>query len=570
MGTNIKIDILFLVAAVLSAVGQSLSFEHDDKASNQGSSSPITSMPRLFSFEYYKDVFKKTYASIGEELVRRKLVLARAFRAFISGVAYKYRQSKFYLALNKRSDRTPAELVELDSHVPPVPSMNPPRVVHKKEDLQLEKPLLVDEKEIESELEAISRMSGHASNSAYATIAKELPNLDSEKVPREKRDIEEPAVRDGFSFDALIKKPKSRRDKLKKRRRGGGYIPSNNLYYEAPELLSYGSNLPGDNPMPVKVVDELLKKSKSANSVQVQDETSVDNRNWMANVVGSFLSGVTASFRSNRRIPTKDVILMDHRDCMTDVKDQGSCGSCYAFVTTAYYEWLLCKQTGELITLSEQYMVDCGPEGNLQVGLYGCQGGKIPYAGFFFENYGAELSINYPYVGAKGSCPYDDFMGSKLKAGFFRFSQGSGSSTEIPIEMFGTRLESAPVIVSVGTGGSFHEYGGGIHNDKRCCRKTGDECGSHAVLIVGQGVADGEEYWLIRNSFSTAYGEDGYYKMSKQADCIWPKIGYVFAFEEDGQTIPLNAKRNGNRPDIRVRIKDRSRYPPILLRWLLK
>lgn len=557
--------IWLMVATILLLVGQSLSSQPRADLANLSSSDRFRlRLPKLFCFSHYKDVFKKTYASIGEELVRRKLVLARAFRSFVSGVAYKHKQSKYYLALNRRSDRTPAELLALDSDIPPIPSKNSSSSLHKVDNVETDIPTLADEDEIHIELEKIKQLSELDKDSAFSTIAKELQNLDREQGSRQKRNVEHSSTRDDFTFDELIKIPE---DRYKKRRAHRGSIPSNNPDYEAPEIMSRGSDQPEDSPMPETVVDELLLKSRRLADLNEGTATVESSSSWIRGWVGYFFT--SAADTSSKKGPTNDTLLIDHRDCMTDIKDQGTCGSCYAFVATAYYEWLLCKQTGKLISLSEQYMVDCGPEGDLSRGLFGCNGGQVPYAGFFFESYGVELGINYPYMGLKGSCPYDDFKGSRKRTGFFRLSPESGTSTEIPYELFEAYLEVTPLVVAVGTGGSFHEYGGGIHNDRKCCRKSGDACGTHAVLIVGQGVQDGEEYWLMRNSFSTAYGEDGYYKMSKRADCIWPKAGFVFAFEGDGKAITLNAKRNSERPDIRSKIKDETRYSQGMLRWLL-
>lgn len=559
---KVNIVVLLINCAIISAVVEQVLPKQLDNDSNRNHSA--VRLPRLFSFEYYKDVFKKTYTSLGEELVRRKLVLARAFRAFVSGVAYKYKQSKFYLALNKRSDRTPAELLELDSQIAPIARKSSSDGAHKVEKPQTETPSLVDEVEIRTEFRTISRMSKSGTNPAYTKLAQELPNLDSGQDYGKKRGPKEVVVRSDFSFDELIKRPRGSDGRANTKRRTKGSKLSNNPHQKQPEVVSQGSYKLAEPAMSRSTIDSLLARSNS--TVSQSPET---NSLSLGALVKSFFSSSTSHSSVIGRQTKEDVLITDHRDCMTDAKDQGTCSSCYAFVATAFYEWLICKQTGELITLSEQYIVDCGPEGNLYKGLHGCRGGQIPYTGFFFESSGAELGTTYPYMGMKGSCPYDNFASSKLKAGFFRFGRGTGNTGEIAYNLFETYLKRTPLTVAVGSGGSFYEYGGGIHNDKKCCRKPGDDCGTHAVLIVGQGVADGEGYWLIRNSFSTAYGEDGYYKMSKQADCIWPKFGYVFAFEDDGRTVPLNAKRNSKRPAIESKIKDRSRYPSSLVRWIL-
>ena len=109
-----KIWLLLLVAAVAVCFALSLARAQADptSATNNGAVSARSRfrLPRLFDFESFKQLFKRHYGSLLEEMARKRLFLARALRAFISAVGYKHRKSSYYLAVNQMSDWTLAEI----------------------------------------------------------------------------------------------------------------------------------------------------------------------------------------------------------------------------------------------------------------------------------------------------------------------------------------------------------------------------------------------------------------------------------------------------------------------------
>lgn len=520
-------------------------------------------LPRLFDFEYYKSVFKKKYSSLREELVRRKIVLAKAFRAFVSGIAYKYRQSKFYLALNPRSDRTPAENKR---SLPKIKPFSGASTVKQPED-KADEPELVDEADVERELEEIRQKAAETDNEAFKKIATELEKSGSEKH-RAKRDADISPVRLDFSLDKLINTEGA------DQKQPLDNIPSNNPNYEPPEVTSFGMEAEGDAPMDPNELDRLLKKddyiditseAKVAHEQPLpDDETGQSNQSFFNWVLSSFMPSF---MEPEQPLMSAAVELGDHRyvdhsksKCMIPVGNQGDCGSCYAFAMTAYYSWLLCKKIGSLAHISEQYIVDCGPMTRYKPFLNGCDGGVPEYGSGFFEEFGSELASKYPYVAREGACPYEN-VEEYDRMGYIRWGEGAADAIRIPKRKFESQLKKSPIVIAIGTQGGFLEYGGGIHDGKDCCKGIEDACDEHAVLLVGHGREDGEDYWLIRNSHSVHYGEKGYYRLNKKADCIRPHEGFIFTPSKTGDIEDIDVFANAGRSrHVQKKINNLHRY----------
>lgn len=268
----------------------------------------------------------------------------------------------------------------------------------------------------------------------------------------------------------------------------------------------------------------------------------------------------------NRKCKTMpDEVFVDHRKdgCMNDIQAQGYCGSCYAFAAVAYFEWLHCTKNKELLKFSEQYVVDCGPYtkyGQYQ-DLKGCSGGKMSAVAEYFEDYGAEFASEYPYKAREGYCPYEDPSKNSSEMGYLKFPDDVSNQFLILSKNFGPFLVYSPIVVTLQVNNRFFWYGGGVDMGRSCCTIDKDKrCSLHAVLIVGYGRQDDKEYWLIRNSYSTSWGEEGYYKLSIDADqCIYQKVGRAFA-TYDGVKHMYRTKINEKRPGwVNERIKDISR-----------
>lgn len=186
------------------------------------------------------------------------------------------------------------------------------------------------------------------------------------------------------------------------------------------------------------------------------------------------------------------------KGAVNPIKDQGQCGSCWSFSAVCNLEGTGFVSTGKLVSLSEQEIVDCDKT------CHGCNGGLPSLAlTWTLQNGGVGSESSYPYTARDGTC---------RSVGSLTHNQGYNKISQDENQIAQALTTYGPLSIGVDAT-PFQSYSGGVMQNPSCSKTRLD----HGVNIVGYGV-DQLQYWKIRNSWSTSWGEQGYIRVSR-GDC---------------------------------------------------
>ncbi|XP_022821239.1 cathepsin L1-like [Spodoptera litura] len=192
----------------------------------------------------------------------------------------------------------------------------------------------------------------------------------------------------------------------------------------------------------------------------------------------------------------------DWRDhgVVSSVKDQGNCGSCYAFSAVGNIEGQHAIKHKELLDLSPQQIVDCDLDSS------GCEGGLMSFAFRTIKNTGGiESEADYPYIHDEMDDCYFDVNKVKVKLSDCRaFNLTSQEKLKQLV------YKTGPISIAIQADG-LQTYTNGIFPDEHC------NVGSinHGVLLVGYGVEKDVPFWIIKNSWGEKFGEKGYFRVAR-------------------------------------------------------
>ncbi|KAH1022762.1 procathepsin L [Dendroctonus ponderosae] len=183
---------------------------------------------------------------------------------------------------------------------------------------------------------------------------------------------------------------------------------------------------------------------------------------------------------------------------VTAIKHQGNCASCWAFSAVGSIESQYYLKHGVLVSISEQNLIDCAVDQTNN----GCNGGWMANAFQYLTTHSITAESEYPYAGIQQSCTFGTARQFQVSIAGYQLLQADELSLQQAVATIG------PISVAI-DGSNLQFYAGGVFRDDDCIPGRVN----HGVLVVGYGIEAGREFWLVKNSWGSSFGENGYFKM---------------------------------------------------------
>ena len=547
-------EILLVAVATLAALAHGA----DTVDKDQPSAAKLSALPRTFDYGEFVQKYKKAYNGT-ETVAKAKYFFSRTLGIFKHNLQYVTGKVRHYLRQNEYTDMTPNEMRSIfvlqdngmrpvveASRMPDLPADQVTDVVILEQQSGLEQesksslvgPTADTVERRESNLDFFNHQAD------VGSLVEELRGLRSRRIQAENlinlevsneeaENLAELArKRNGIRYDPNVEPMNENFDP--NLIPSYGYQETLNDFsenfakimmddfshslqpYPGPEI-SDTPNRPKKSPLTslmdsIKTIYEYFNDEEEVTRTHPGDTDEIDREAADDGQVEGTNKGTSrVELPEAANIIKSDQIVYDidwrQTGCIPRAKSQAECNSCYAFAVLDLMEFFYCRQMKTSVEFSVQYLIDCG--GKTQ--MNGCQGGKLSSVGQFIKRYGIQTSALYPYQARQNQCPINEEAGEFAK--FYSFKPTIKGWRMFPeITAWYKWLPRSPVIVGVNMPSDFMAYAGGIHDGSDCTPGM-----VHAMLLVGSGQQNGQHFWLLKNTFSQSWGEDGYFRLSKGA-----------------------------------------------------
>ena len=293
------------------------------------------------------------------------------------------------------------------------------------------------------------------------------------------------------------------------------FINKFNKKYNSIEEMSYRMGVFAHNLVIAKHQNTYYKNYYSSVDNQFSDLTESEFENIQGTKI-SIKKREIDSILINNNYSNLKVNSIDWRKegIVSDIKDQGMCGSCWTFSTVAAIESAYAKKYGDKINLSEQNLIDCVKNDELDKGqpcCNGCNGGLMDNAFDYIirkQFGGIDTEESYPYEGKNDNCRFNQSeIGAKITS-WIDITAGD------EIALANAVAKNGVVSVALDASKQWQLYKAGILVPKELFGCSSDpNKADHGVVIVGYGTENNVDYWIVRNSWGTSWGEKGYIRL---------------------------------------------------------